>query len=288
MAVNQRTKGILLMLGASLSFCVTFSLVRHAIFIDPYKTTLFRFVIGLGLLGTASLAGWIRLRFVNNKFLLLRGLIGGTAVFIVFLTIPKLGISKGTVIPYSYPVFATIFSAIFLKEKIGRVKALAVIAAILGIYLLTIKKSGDSHILWSIGKYEIIAIFGASLMGLAVVIVRYLHGTDDSYAIFFAQCAIGIWVVIVPANLVPISIGLGGGILLLCIGIAGATGQLLMTQGYRYLEVSTGALLGMLVPVLNFFIGALVFKEHLSILSVFGSAIVILSCVAVLIINEKQ
>jgi drug/metabolite transporter (DMT)-like permease len=285
--VKSEYKGVVLILVSTVFFCLMSSLVRYASDIDPYKTTLFRFVVGLGILGTAALFGRIRLRFNNGLLLFIRGLIGGTAILICFWSIAKLGVGKGTVLIYAFPIFGSIFSAILLKEKVGAVRFGAVLIAFVGIYLLAASNGNGSILLGVFGKNELLAIFGAMLGGLALVIVKKLHDTDSSYAIYFAQCVIGLWIVVVPANVIPCSIGLSGGLLLVAIGITATLGQLLSTEGIRYLDVSTGSLLGMLVPVVNYIVGVTVFGEFVSSRSIIGSAMVIGACVIVLMKNNK-
>ena len=288
MKENKIGRGAVLMVSASVVFCLMSGLVKSASDIDSYKITLFRFIIGLGLLSTAAMFGWIKLTFSHGPFLFLRGLIGGIAVFIFYLSISKLGLGKATVISYSFPIFGSICSVIFLKEKIKLFKAVAIVMAFCGIYLLVADANGGFSFWQSLGKYEAISVFGAVLGGLAVVLIKKLHDTDSAYAIFFAQCAVGLWLLIIPANIVPCSIGYKGGILLLCIGIAATVGQLLMTQGFRYVPVSTGSLLMMLTPVLNYLIGVTIFNEAISVRSIFGTAIVLGSCVVVLSAKDKS
>ena len=285
--VTNENKGVYLILVSTVFFCLMSALVRYASDIDPYKTTLFRFVVGLGILGTAALFGKIRLKFVSGRLLFLRGLFGGAAILIFFWSVTKLGVGKGTVLIYSFPIFASIFSVIFLKERIGLLRAAAVLAAFFGIYLLACDKGNGSSLLGFFGWSELIAVFGAVLGGIALVIVKKLHDTDSSYAIYFAQCVIGLWIVVVPANTVPCSIGLSGGILLVAIGVTATIGQLLSTEAYRYVEISTGSLLGMLVPVVNYIIGVTIFDEFVSWKSIVGSAAVIGACVVVIVKNHN-
>lgn len=280
-------KGVALMVGAQFAFCGMCALVRCASNIDAYKTTLFRFVIGLGLLGTAALFGKIKLTFVHGRLLFLRGLFGGVAVFILFLSISRLGIGKGTVINYTFPIFAAILGALFLKERIGIAKAVAIAGAFVGIYLLAVDDSSGWGRLAAFGTHEAVALLGAVCSGTAVVLVKRLHDTDSTYAIFFAQCLIGLWLMIVPANLVPCAIGYSGGILLLGIGVSAAGAQLLMTEAYRHVSVTTGSLLMMLLPVLNLVVGVTIFQESVSPRSVLGSIIVIACCIAVLIPGDR-
>lgn len=276
------------MILSNLAFCVMAGLVRYAETIDSYKTSLFRFVIGLALLGVAALWGKIELKFVHGPFLFLRGFFGGIAVFLFYLSIIKLGVGKGTVLSYTYPIFASIFGVIFLKEKIGIYKWIAILAALAGIYLLAVKPNSSFSSGYALGKYEMLSVLGAVLAGIAVVLVRHLHLTDSTYAIFFSQCAVGLWLVIIPANLVPLTLGYAGGVLLLCIGISATVAQLLMTESYRYLSVTVGSLLALLVPVLNMFIGVFLFRESLSLRSIIGALIVILACTLVLIQKDNN
>ncbi|UCD48562.1 MAG: DMT family transporter [Phycisphaerales bacterium] len=286
-ATTQESKGAMLILASTAAFCVMSALVRYASDIDPYKTTLFRFVIGLGILGTAALFGRIKLRFTHGPLLFLRGLFGGTAILIFFWSIPKLGVGKATVLIYSFPIFGSLFSAIFLNERVGLAQVAAMLVAFGGVGLLA-SDHGRAAALWSLpGRHELVTIVGAMLGGIALVLVKKLHDTDSSYAIFFAQCVIGLWVVVVPANVVPCAIGWTGGLLLVAIGVTSAVGQLLSTEGYRYLPVMTGSLLGMLVPVLNYAAGVTMFGEPISARSLIGSAAVLGASVVALRKNKN-
>ncbi len=51
------------------------------------------------------------------------------------------------------------------------------------------------------------------------------------------------------------SIGYLGVILLLGIGVLATIGQLLMTEGYHYIEISIGSVIILIGPVLNIKIG---------------------------------
>lgn len=288
MNANPTIKGVAFIVTASVVFCLMGSLIKYSSNIDSYTITLVRFAIGLAILGTAGLFGIIKLKFVYSWFLFLRGLVGGIATFIFFLSISKLGIAKAAVICYSFPIFASIFSLIFLRERIGILKAVAILTAFAGIYLLTTDNISGTTFLANFGRYEILAVFGAILSGIAITLVKKLHDTDSSYAIYFAQCAIGFWLLIIPANAASNNIGYIGAFVLLCIGIMGTAGQLLMTQGYKYVPVSTGASLMMLVPVLSYAIGIIAFHELFSLRSLIGSVIVLSCCTVVISANNNH
>lgn len=284
---DSKMRGVILMVLSSVAFCAMSAMIKIIPDIDSYKTTLFRFMIGMAVMGTAAQFGRIQLRFVNSPLLLLRGVCHGAGVFLFFLSISKIGLAKGTIISNSSPIFATVLSVIFLRDKIAWWQWLALTVAVFGLYLLFLAKGAGTGYSLTLGVYELLALGGALLSGLSAVVIKRLHATDSTYSIFFSQCVIGLWLMIVPANVVPCAIGYFGGAILLGVGILASIGQLLMTQGYRYTSVSVGSLLGLLLPVFNLFVGLVFFHEHLSELGLIGSALVLGACLIVMTINGK-
>ena len=267
---------------ASGFFCIAGCLVKSGSYIGAYKLTFFRFVIGLGLIAAAAMSGKARLVFVNKKLLLLRGLIGGTAVFITLLCITKLGLGKGVIMISSYPIFGSIISAIFLKERLRLFNIGTILTAMVGIYFIAYDEQ-NGFSLMVFGRYELLAVFGAVLAGFAVTIIRKLHDTDSSLAIYFSQCLVGMWLLIGPALGSEESVDFKGVFILLGLGGSITIGQLLMTEGFKYVPVKIGSLLMMLETVLCYVAGVAIFREPLTWSSLLGSVLVIGACTVVLL-----
>lgn len=272
---------------ASTFFCMTGCLVKYGSHIGIYKMAFFRFVIGLGLISIAVMSGRVTLVFNNKKLLFLRGLTGGIAILIGLVSITRLGLGKGMVLICSYPIFASVISAVFLKERLRLFDFGAILTAIAGIYLIVYEKQqGFSWLIF--GKYELLAVFGALIAGITITLIRKLHDTDGSSAIYFSQCVVGMWLVLGPALSSEGSVGLNGVFILLGIGAAVTVGQLLMTEGFKYVQVKTGSLLLMIEPVLCYIAGVTIFNESVTIFRVFGSVLVIGSCGVVLAGRKKK
>jgi drug/metabolite transporter (DMT)-like permease len=190
--LEHKTKGTTLIILACGFFCMTGCLVKSGSYIGAYRLAFFRFALGLGLIAAAAMSGRVKLVFNNKKLLFLRGLTGGIAVSIALISITKLGLGKGMVLVSSYPVFASITSAIFLKERLRRLDFGAIVTALLGIYFIAYDRQQSSSLL-VFGKYELLAVFGAVIAGIAITLIRKLHDTDDSIAIYFSQCTVGMW-----------------------------------------------------------------------------------------------
>ena len=270
------------MLSSSCMYSMMACLIKSASEIGAYRMSFIRFLFGLCVLCVLMLTGRIRLKFNNWALLTARGIIGGTAVWITYLAIVKLGLAKGTVIIYSYPVFASIFGVIILKEKFRLVNLVSIVFALAGLYLLVVPAGGYQPLL-AVGKYEIIVIIGAVMAGLTVAIIRKLHETETTFEIFFAQCLFGTLLMMIPANMGDKSINANGIILLLGIAVCAFVGQLMMTEGFRYLPVNTASILSMGELVLNYSIGVIIFSEATSMRSVGGAALILAACVCCLL-----
>ena len=272
---------------ASTFFCIAGCLIKCGSYIGVYRMAFFRFVIGLGLIAIAVMSGRVKLVFNNKKLLFLRGLTGGIAIVIGLVSITKLGLGKGMVMICSYPIFASVISAVFLKERLRLFDIGAILTAIVGIYFIAYEEQ-QGFSLMVFGKYELLAVLGAVIAGIAVSLIRKLHDTDSSLAIYFSQCVVGMWLVLGPSFSNEGSVGLNGVFILLGIGVTVTIGQLLMTEGFKYVPVKTGSLLLMLEPVLCYVAGVAIFREDLTLSSMFGSALVIGACMVVMAGRNKK
>jgi drug/metabolite transporter (DMT)-like permease len=151
------TKGAVLMTLASTFFCMAGCLIKCGSYIGVYRMAFFRFVIGLGLIATAVMSGRVTLVFNNKKLLFLRGLTGGIAIVIGLVSITKLGLGKGMVLICSYPIFASVISAIFLKERLRLFDIVAILTAIMGIYFIAYEQQ-QGFSLMVFGKYELLGL----------------------------------------------------------------------------------------------------------------------------------
>ena len=276
------SRGIILMVGANIIFCAVACMVRLVSDLNAWTTTLFRFLVGIGIIGLFALSGKIKLNFVNSRGLFLRGLMGGCATAIFFYSITKLGLVRAGFIMSLYPAFAAVFGLFILKERLSPIKWGALCGGLIGALVLM----GGGSTAGSVSgfdRYELLALSGAMLAGLTVVSVKKLQSTDSTVAIFFAQCLIGSMIVVVPGTIGPINLSPAVLILLLSIGILATVGQLLATDSYRYLTVASGSLLVMSAPVFTCVTGITLFHEPLTPAMAAGACIILGSSASILI-----
>ncbi len=279
------SKGVLLTLGSVVFFALMAILVKAIPNVSSYQTTFFRFAIGVGIIGILALFGVVKLKFNDRKGLFYRGFVGGIAVYLFYLAILKLGVGKGSVYIYSYPIFATIFSMIMLKEKVEPIKFVIIAVSFAGLILLSV--GGGNGSLSGIGIWELIAITGSVTTGLAVVYVKKLHDSDNSMAIFFSQCIVGFWLFLIPSGATQAKGNLTEIFLLILVGVVATIGQLFMTEGYKHVNVATGSMLQSLVPVFNLISGWLIFSEKFNTIEIIGAFIIVGSCFLLVFVNFK-
>jgi drug/metabolite transporter (DMT)-like permease len=280
---SEKVKGTALMVSACAVFCVMASLVKLVTHVDAFKISLWRFVVGIGLLGAAAMFGRIQLKFHNWRLLFVRGLLGGAGIVIQYFAIVNLGMGKGMVLIATSPIFAYILSVTLLKERPSVVSAVSIVTAFAGICLVVGGDNGVAGIFDGFGFYEILAVSVGLIGGVVVVTIRKLHETDSSYAIYFSQCALGFLIAVMPSSIRTSQVDLRDGLILLLIGVTATIGQLMMTQSYKHLPVRTGATLAMLEPMFCYFAGVTLFGETFSARSIVGTMLIIGSCVAVIL-----
>jgi drug/metabolite transporter (DMT)-like permease len=287
MSTSNPLKGALMMIASNVAFCGMVWLIRYASFINSQTTTLFRFIVGLGVVGGLAMTGRIKLAFVDKKGLFLRGLCGGISVWMCYLSIARLGLIKSSLIGYTYPLFASVFSVFLIRESIGPAKICSLAGACAGMSLVVLggKTAG---VTWGFGFWEAFALAGAMLSGLTVVFIKKLQDTDSTESIFFSQCLVGFWIMVVPATAAQHTCGPGGCALLLAIGLLAAVGQLAMTEGYRYVTVASGSVITLVSPALNVAVGAAVFREPFPPLAMVGAAVLIASSTVSVVWERKD
>jgi drug/metabolite transporter (DMT)-like permease len=170
------------------------------------------------------------------------------------------------------PVFVTIFSIIFLKEKVGYRRWLAVLAGLVGVLFIT--KPGTS--LFNI--YSIFPIFFCIGFSIVAVSIKKLSKTEPDYLIAFYFTALLIiissfsyffedW--IMPSVL---------DFFYLCmIGICGSIANLFMTTAYRRADASLITPLKYLSVLSAITFGYYIFSEIPSITTVIGAIIIVIS-----------
>lgn len=266
--------GVLLMLMSAVLFSAMSVLVRFTEGVSPALVTFTRFFTGLLVISIMSAMKIIKIKPTNIRWLLVRGITGGIAVYLLYVGIKSIGLGKGTMLNYTYPVFASLFAIPLVKEKMQWDTFISLIVALIGIYFLLNPKD-----FFHFKAIDLLVLSGGIAAGIAVNAIRKCSKTDSAYVIFTSFCVCSCLMFAYPAMVSVTSVKPFMWLILLAVGLFGTVAQLLMTHGYRYTPVTEGSLLAFLVPLLNVLVGVIFMQEKMSSTMIVGSILVLLSCV---------
>ena len=213
----------------------------------------------------------------NKALLILRGLLGTTALMCIFYSIRNMPLSISTVIQYTYPIFISIFAALLFKEKINFKLISALFIGWFGI--LIILNPYQSKI-YEIDNFSIfIAFVGALTTSLAYIAVKKLSSREDIFIIikYFPLISVITLLPIVCLNWITPQVN--DLIWIIGIGIFTQAGQTFLTLGLKNLPASQASSINYLQVLFGSIWGIYIFGENITLNFVIGSLFVLLGTI---------
>jgi drug/metabolite transporter (DMT)-like permease len=186
-------------------------------------------------------------RPVNRPLLVTRGVLGGIAAFLYFVSLSRIPAGEATLLNNTFPIIATVLSYFTLGERPTLHLALALLVTSAGVFLVL----GGGSASFGLGWGEAAGIASAFLGAGAVTSIRALRATDNAPTIFFAFCLGGL-LISWPFALGPWSRSPGMWLIALAVGATSFAAQLLMTHAYGALTVPEAAVWQQLTPVASY------------------------------------
>lgn len=238
--------------------------------------SLVRFAIGGLLSFFLILVIKKKIRIRDPLILLLRGVLGASAMVLAYVAIQKTGSGRAILLANTYPVFVAIFGYLFFREKIRLNNLIGLAFCVAGALFVFFDRS----------RYgltgNLLALGSGVFSGIAVHFIKKAREHNDVYIVYLAACIFGVaasffsapevlriqsWDVVLP---------------LLIVGIFALAGQLFMAYGYKYTTAVKGSVIGFteipLTILLSFFFG-----EEMKPRFFMGTAVIIFG----LLINQN-
>ena len=205
-----------------------------------------------------------------------------------FSAITIMPLSTAAILLYTSPIWIMLMSVLFFREKLNRIKLIALALAFAGCVLVS-GISGEgltlTGLLLGLGSgigYGLYSILGT------IALRKYSPYTVTTYTFLFA--AAGSWLVCQPADMISKISAADNlmGLLLFCVltGLVTAVIPFLAyTLGLRTVEASRAGILATIEPLVATLVGIVVFSEPLTLLSGLGIALIL---AAVILLNRKQ
>jgi drug/metabolite transporter (DMT)-like permease len=211
----------------------------------------------------------------RHKLHFQRCLSGLIALIAIFIALRKLPLATVVSISFAAPIFITIMSIFFLNEKVGMYRWLAVLVGFIGIVIITEPSLNSFNIYY---LYPIIFCIGLSYVS---IVIRQLSLTEPIWLIgfYFSFTIMMTSFLTLPYGWIMPS--LKDFILLSLVGILGGAANLLLTQSYKFSEVSLVSPLKYLSLLFAIFFGYLIWNEIPSYKTLVGASLVILSSIII-------
>lgn len=205
-----------------------------------------------------------------------------------FSAITIMPLSTAAILLYTSPIWILLMSVLFFREKLNRVKVIALVLAFTGCVLVS-GISGEGltlkGLLFGLGSgigYGLYSILGT------IALRKYSPYTVTAYTFLFA--ATGSWMICNPADMISVFSRTDSltGLIFFCFLTALVTAVvpfLSYTLGLRTVEASRAGILATIEPLVATLVGIIVFSEQLTWLSGVG---IVLILTAVVLLNRKS
>ncbi len=268
--MNEKNKGVLLILSSSFFFAIMAAAVKSVPQIPLAEKVFFRNFIGLIAVGVPMLRNRISFKPNNPKLVLLRSAFGLSGVAMYYASLERMNLSDAVIINKLSPFFVILLSMIFLKEEIKKHQFAAIALALLGAGLVV--KPGFN---FSIAP-ALIGLTGAFFAGAAYTTIRKLSAFDSAKLIVFYFCLFST-IVTIPFMVSGQFVIPNGSELtsLIIIGFSALTAQLLMTNAYRHAPASQLSIYTYANVVFSTILGLAIWGEWPDILTLIGATLII-------------
>ncbi len=241
-----------------------------------------RFFIGALTVLFFILIKFAKLTFNNKPLLIFRGVVGSIAIVFYFKAASLIPISDTIVLQFTYPIFATIFAAIFLEEKLKKRSIFAMLIAFIGIVLVA------SPVFNQFNMGYVFGIISAILAGAAIASTRKLRRGEGSWSIILSLmiCGTIIGFTLSASNMVVPDIN--GILLLFAMSGVATLAQLLLIYSYKVCDVMTGTTISMATVPVTVFLAGLFLHETMSLTFAIGTFLIISSIFYILQVSHAH
>jgi len=223
---------------------------------------------GVSMVIAAGFVLYYKERFIgkkeNQKYLLLRSVLGLIGVILSFYAIDNLVLSDADMLNKMSPFITIMCAAIFLKEYVKRYQIIAIIVAFVGT-LFIIKPALDLDVV-SYGA----GIFSAVFAGAAYTVLRVLGNREQFYTVVFYFSAFSTLVLLPYVIFFYDPMTMKQFIYLLAAGLFATIGQFGITVAYKFAPPKDISIFFYATVVYSSILSIIIFGESPDLLSIVG------------------
>lgn len=283
--------GISLKLCSVMLFIVMSSLIKAtSAHVPPGEAVFFRSafavpVILVWLWKRGDLATGLRVK--SPLAHLWRGILGTTAMAMMFAGLGLLPLPEVTALSYAAPLLTVVFAAVFLREKVGIYRFGAVALGMIGVLTVLSPRLTGAAAAEGMALGAVLVLLGAICVALVNIYLRKLVQSEQISAIvfYFSITATCLSLLTLPFGWqIPTGVEL---LMLILAGVIGGLAQIFMTSAYRFADASVIAPFDYASILFALIIGYAIFDEVPTVTVLIGAALVI-AAGCVVILRERQ
>lgn len=282
----NKTKGIIYMLMASISFALMFVMVFYAGDVPTIQKSFFRNAIAffVAVFFYTRDAKRYKVDKKGFKALTIRSMVGLIAVICNFYAVDHLILADANILTNTNPFFAIIFSYFLMKEKVKPYQMASILIAFIGC-LFVIKPS------FEFAEYldALIGLLGGILAGAAYAYLRKIgsYNIPRSYAVaFFAGFSCIALMPFLIFNYSNMTVNQWA--ILLLAGIFATLGQFFITSAYYYAPAKEVSVYMYSQVIFAAIFGLVLFKQIPDLYSIIGYFIIISMGVFMYIMKRRE
>ena len=274
---------VLWMIFGSLSFGTMNALVKWTSFhADVWMIIMVRSAVIAFAVAVFAASQGISLRVSDKRTMLLRCVVGLTAMILYFTALGRIPIGQAVTLQYTAPLFVALLSGRVIRERVEPVVVLLVVTAFAGIILIV------SPDLSSIDPDALLALGSGFFAAMAYMYVRELRNTDSVSSVVFWFAAFSVAGSM--AQALPDVVDLDWRTLaaLVGIGIGAGGGQVGITMAYHRANAAWVSAFSYLTVIVATFYGFTLFNETLGISDWIGGMLIVGSGIALVFVAPSQ
>jgi drug/metabolite transporter (DMT)-like permease len=282
-ALPANIRGMLMMLGATVSFSLMHATIRHlSEGMHPFQVAFFR--NAFGLLALAPLLIRQRgapLRTRRLPLYLLRTMLNAVGMLSFFYALAVAPLAEVTALSFLGPIFATVLGVALLGESVGLRRWIAIGLGFAG--AIVILRPGFE----AIGLGSALAIVASFAFGLMVMVIKRLGTTESALSITTYMVVLLAPVTLIPALFVWQWPAPGQWPWLLVMGLLGSIAHLLMSGALKLTPTNVVMPVDFARLVWMALIGYLLFSEVPTVFTWIGGAM-IFGCATYIAYRESR
>ena len=270
---------VLWMVFGSLSFGSMNALVKWtSLHVDVWMIIMIRSAVIASAVAVFATSQGISLRVVDKRTMLLRCVVGLTAMILYFTALGRIPIGQAVTLQYTAPLFVALLSGRVISERVEPTVVILVATAFAGIVLIV------SPDLSSVNPDALLALGSGFFAAMAYMYVRELRNTDSVSSVVFWFAAFSVAGSMLQAlpDIFDLDLrtlaALGG------IGVGAGGGQVGITMAYHRANAAWVSAFSYLTVLVATFYGFTLFNETLGISDWIGGVLIVGSGVALIFI----